>query len=234
MRVYYDRDADPQSHQVQERGRHRLRQPGPRACPEPARFRRQERRRSAAQELGWREKGRRQREAEGHGGSRRRQVGRRHRGADARRTAGRHLQGPLGAQHEAGRGAALRARAQRALRFDRATRRPGRRHGRPEGPGHTVRSEYQRGGGVPCLMAIHQDRSGNAHDLSCCPTPRWASGRSGHHRDDVPRGVQTDLFGEQVVLCGGLVELISHQASRPWSRPATRAGDGLFRVPARE
>jgi ketol-acid reductoisomerase len=78
----------------------------------------------------------------------------------------------------------------------------------PKGPGHTVRSEYQRGGGVPCLMAIHQDRSGNAHDLVLSYASAIGGGRSGIIETTFREECETDLFGEQVVLCGGLVELI--------------------------
>ncbi len=78
----------------------------------------------------------------------------------------------------------------------------------PKGPGHTVRSEYARGGGVPCLMAIHQDASGNAHDLSLSYAAAIGGGRSGIIETTFREECETDLFGEQVVLCGGLVELI--------------------------
>jgi ketol-acid reductoisomerase len=78
----------------------------------------------------------------------------------------------------------------------------------PKGPGHTVRSEYQRGGGVPCLIAIHQDASGNAHDLALSYACGVGGGRSGVIETTFKEECETDLFGEQVVLCGGLVELI--------------------------
>ena len=78
----------------------------------------------------------------------------------------------------------------------------------PKGPGHTVRSEYQKGGGVPCLIAIHQDASGNAHDLSLSYASAIGGGRSGIIETTFKEECETDLFGEQVVLCGGLVELI--------------------------
>jgi ketol-acid reductoisomerase len=78
----------------------------------------------------------------------------------------------------------------------------------PKGPGHTVRSEYQRGGGVPCLIAIHQDKSGNAHDLFLSYASAIGGGRSGIIETTFKEECETDLFGEQVVLCGGLVELI--------------------------
>ncbi|MFO1185629.1 MAG: ketol-acid reductoisomerase [Bauldia sp.] len=78
----------------------------------------------------------------------------------------------------------------------------------PKGPGHTVRSEYQRGGGVPCLIAIAQDASGNAHDLCLSYASAIGGGRSGIIETTFREECETDLFGEQVVLCGGLVELI--------------------------
>jgi ketol-acid reductoisomerase len=78
----------------------------------------------------------------------------------------------------------------------------------PKGPGHTVRSEYQRGGGVPCLIAIHADASGNAHDLALSYACGVGGGRSGVIETSFKEECETDLFGEQVVLCGGLVELI--------------------------
>ena len=78
----------------------------------------------------------------------------------------------------------------------------------PKGPGHTVRGEYQKGGGVPCLIAIHQDASGNAHDLALSYACGVGGGRSGVIETTFQEECETDLFGEQVVLCGGLVELI--------------------------
>ena len=78
----------------------------------------------------------------------------------------------------------------------------------PKGPGHTVRSEYQKGGGVPCLIAIAQDATGNAHDLALSYASAIGGGRSGVIETTFKEECETDLFGEQVVLCGGLVELI--------------------------
>ena len=78
----------------------------------------------------------------------------------------------------------------------------------PKGPGHTVRSEYQRGGGVPCLIAISKDVSGNAHDLGLTYASAIGGGRAGIIETTFKEECETDLFGEQVVLCGGLVELI--------------------------
>ncbi|MER0239902.1 ketol-acid reductoisomerase [Fulvimarina sp. MAC8] len=78
----------------------------------------------------------------------------------------------------------------------------------PKGPGHTVRGEYQRGGGVPCLVAVHQDASGNALDTALSYACGVGGGRSGIIETTFQEECETDLFGEQVVLCGGLVELI--------------------------
>jgi ketol-acid reductoisomerase len=78
----------------------------------------------------------------------------------------------------------------------------------PKGPGHTVRSEYQRGAGVPCLVAIHKDSSGNAHDLGLSYASAIGGGRAGIIETTFKEECETDLFGEQSVLCGGLVELM--------------------------
>ncbi|HEV2955864.1 MAG TPA: ketol-acid reductoisomerase [Xanthobacteraceae bacterium] len=78
----------------------------------------------------------------------------------------------------------------------------------PKGPGHTVRSEYQRGAGVPVLMAIHRDSSGNAHDLCLSYGAAIGGGRAGIIETTFREECETDLFGEQTVLCGGVVELM--------------------------
>ena len=78
----------------------------------------------------------------------------------------------------------------------------------PKGPGHTVRAEYIKGGGVPCLLAVHQDSSGNAHEIGLSYACAVGGGRSGIIETTFKEECETDLFGEQVVLCGGLVELI--------------------------
>ena len=78
----------------------------------------------------------------------------------------------------------------------------------PKGPGHTVRGEYVKGGGVPCLLAIHQDASGNAHDIGLSYASAIGGGRSGVIETSFRQECETDLFGEQAVLCGGLCELI--------------------------
>jgi len=78
----------------------------------------------------------------------------------------------------------------------------------PKGPGHTVRSEYQGGGGVPCLLAVARDASGNAHELGLSYAAAIGGGRAGVIETTFREECETDLFGEQVVLCGGLVALI--------------------------
>ncbi|PZQ17738.1 MAG: ketol-acid reductoisomerase [Ancylobacter novellus] len=78
----------------------------------------------------------------------------------------------------------------------------------PKGPGHTVRGEYLKGGGVPSLIAIYQDASGNAHDIGLSYASANGGGRAGIIETTFKEECETDLFGEQAVLCGGLVELI--------------------------
>ena len=78
----------------------------------------------------------------------------------------------------------------------------------PKGPGHTVRSEFQRGGGVPCLLAVHRDSSGNAQEIALSYGCAIGGGRAGIIETTFKEECETDLFGEQVVLCGGLTSLI--------------------------
>ncbi|MBH5322521.1 ketol-acid reductoisomerase [Aurantiacibacter sediminis] len=78
----------------------------------------------------------------------------------------------------------------------------------PKGPGHTVRALYQGGGGVPCLIAIHQDTTGNAHDLALAYASGVGGGRAGILETNFREECETDLFGEQAVLCGGISHLI--------------------------
>ncbi len=78
----------------------------------------------------------------------------------------------------------------------------------PKGPGHTVRSEYLRGGGVPCLIAVEQNASGNAQEIALSYASAIGGGRAGVIETTFKEECETDLFGEQVVLCGGLTELI--------------------------
>jgi len=80
----------------------------------------------------------------------------------------------------------------------------------PKGPGHLVRSEFQKGGGVPCLMAIHKDSSGKARDLALSYAMAIGGGKSGVIETTFKEECETDLFGEQTILCGGLVELIKN------------------------
>ncbi len=80
--------------------------------------------------------------------------------------------------------------------------------GGPEGPGHTVRSTYSQGGGVPHLVAVHQDKSGKARDLALSYAMANGGGKAGIIETNFKEETETDLFGEQAVLCGGAVELI--------------------------
>ena len=78
----------------------------------------------------------------------------------------------------------------------------------PKGPGHTVRSEYLRGGGVPCLVAVEQNPSSNALEIALSYASAIGGGRAGVIETTFREECETDLFGEQSVLCGGLVELM--------------------------
>ncbi len=78
----------------------------------------------------------------------------------------------------------------------------------PKGPGHTVRGEYQKGGGVPCLIAVYQDASGTAKELALAYASAVGGGRSGIIETNFREECETDLFGEQAVLCGGVTNLI--------------------------
>jgi ketol-acid reductoisomerase len=78
----------------------------------------------------------------------------------------------------------------------------------PKGPGHTVRGEYTKGGGVPCLVAVDNDSSGIALEIGLSYCSAIGGGRSGIIETNFREECETDLFGEQAVLCGGLVELI--------------------------
>ncbi len=78
----------------------------------------------------------------------------------------------------------------------------------PKGPGHTVRSEYERGAGVPSLLAVYQDSSGNCHDIGLSYGAAIGSGRAGIIETTFKEECETDIFGEQTVLCGGLTALI--------------------------
>ncbi len=78
----------------------------------------------------------------------------------------------------------------------------------PKGPGHTVRSTYVQGGGVPSLIAVHQDKSGKAKDIALAYAAANGGARAGVIETDFKEETETDLFGEQAVLCGGAVELV--------------------------
>ena len=78
----------------------------------------------------------------------------------------------------------------------------------PKAPGHTVRGTYAAGGGVPMLIAVHQDKSGAARDLALSYAAAIGGGRAGIIETNCREETETDLFGEQAVLCGGVVELI--------------------------
>ena len=78
----------------------------------------------------------------------------------------------------------------------------------PKAPGHTVRSTYTQGGGVPMLIAVHQDMSGHARDIALSYAAAIGGGRAGVIETNFREETETDLFGEQTVLCGGAVELI--------------------------
>ncbi|MEX1281103.1 MAG: ketol-acid reductoisomerase [Acidimicrobiia bacterium] len=78
----------------------------------------------------------------------------------------------------------------------------------PKGPGHLVRRQYQEGSGVPCLLAVHQDATGNAHALGLSYAAAIGGGRAGILETTFKEETETDLFGEQAVLCGGVAELV--------------------------
>lgn len=78
----------------------------------------------------------------------------------------------------------------------------------PKGPGHLVRNEYIKGSGVPCLLAIHQNPSGNTKEIGLAYASAIGGGRTGIIETSFREETETDLFGEQVVLCGGLTALI--------------------------
>ena len=75
----------------------------------------------------------------------------------------------------------------------------------PKGPGHTVRGEYTKGGGVPCLIAVDKDASGKAHEIGLSYCSAIGGGRSGIIETNYRQEYETNLFGEQAVLCGGVV-----------------------------
>ncbi|WP_022851031.1 ketol-acid reductoisomerase [Limisalsivibrio acetivorans] len=80
----------------------------------------------------------------------------------------------------------------------------------PKGPGHLVRAEYEKGGGVPCLIAIHQDATGDSREVALSYAAAIGGARAGVLETSFQEETETDLFGEQVVLCGGLTQLIKY------------------------
>ena len=95
----------------------------------------------------------------------------------------------------------------------------------PKGPGHLVRRQYQEGKGVPCLMAVHQDETGNARELVLAYASGIGGGRAGVIETTFKDECETDLFGEQAVLCGGATELVRaglRDPGRGRLRPAAR------------
>ena len=97
-----------------------------------------------------------------------------------------------------------------AIRFGQIEPPPGADVGMvaPKGPGHLVRREFTEGQGVPCLMAVHQDATGKAHDLVLAYASGIGGGRAGIIETTFKDEAETDLFGEQAVLCGGATELV--------------------------
>jgi ketol-acid reductoisomerase len=98
----------------------------------------------------------------------------------------------------------------------------------PKGPGHLVRRTYTEGGGVPSLMAVHQDASGKAHDLALSYAHALGATRAGVLDTTFDEETETDLFGEQVVLCGGLTALVTRPGSRPWSNAGYQPESAYF------
>ena len=212
----------PEPDQGQEGRHHRLRQPGPRPRAQSARQRRQGGGGGAAQDLRRRQKGR-GREVQGHGGGGSRQMGRRDDDADARRIAGRHLSRPPRRQHEARRGADVRARPQRAFQPDRAARRPRRADDRAERPrphralGISARRRRALPGGDPQGRLRQRPRSRPVLCLGDRRRPRR------HHRDHVQgrmrdrpvrradRAVRRRGRADE----GGLRDAVSRPATRP-------------------
>ena len=79
----------------------------------------------------------------------------------------------------------------------------------PKGPGHTVRGEYLKGGGVPCLVAVNQNATGEAEKIALAYASAIGGGKSGIIKTSFREECETDLFGEQSVLCGGLTALVT-------------------------
>ena len=86
----------------------------------------------------------------------------------------------------------------------------------PKGPGHTVRSEYQAGKGVPCLVAVHQDATGKALELALAYSLAIGGARAGVLETTFRTETETDLFGERAVLCGGVCALMQRLVLKLW------------------
>ena len=102
----------------------------------------------------------------------------------------------------------------------------------PKAPGHTVRSTYVAGGGVPMLIAVHQDASKKARDVALSYAAAIGGARAGVIETNFREETETDLFGEQAVLCGGTGRA-DQGGLRDAGRGGLRARDGVLRVPAR-
>ena len=102
----------------------------------------------------------------------------------------------------------------------------------PKGPGHLVRRTYVEGGGVPCLIAMENDATGNAKAFALAYADAIGGARAGVIETTFTEECETDLFGEQVVLCGGTTELVNSGVQHP-GRGRLPARDRLLRVPPR-
>jgi len=103
----------------------------------------------------------------------------------------------------------------------------------PKSPGHLLRRVYAQGGGVPSLLAIHQDASGHAHEYALCYAHGIGSTRAGVLQTTFKEETESDLFGEQAVLCGGLTSLMK-KGFETLVEAGLRARDRLLRVRARD
>ena len=232
MRVYYDRDADVNLIKGKKVAGRRLRQPGP--CPrhESARIGREGRAHRAASRA--RPRSRRPRlRLQGDEPGRAAPSGPTSswcwRPTSCRRDI---YNADLAPNMRAGRGARLRARPQRPLQPDQPRPDIDVFMIAPKGPGHTVRSEYLRGGGVPCLVAVAQNPSGNALEIGAQLLPR----RSAAAAPASSRPVQGRVRDRPVRRAGRAVRRPGRADQgrlRDAGRGGLRAGDGLFRVPAR-
>ena len=104
----------------------------------------------------------------------------------------------------------------------------------PKGPGHTVRRTYVEGSGVPDLVCVHQDASGKAMDIALAYACGIGGGRAGILQSTFRAETETDLFGEQAVLCGGVCELMKAGFETLVEGGLNRAGERVFRVRTRD